>query len=86
MSEIKSVKTHDTQTHRGRERADLPSVFIVYNTNKILLGIIVQLVVHQTVDLGIWSLNPSFVENDHDIFSSLIQEGQLSVSGENECT
>ena len=28
----------------------------------------------------------SFVEIDHEIFSPLIQEGQLSVSGERMCT
>ena len=39
-----------------------------------------------------WVLQHSFVENDHEIFSTvilplpLIQEGQLSVSGERMCT
>ena len=28
----------------------------------------------------------SFLEIDHEIFSTLIQEGQLSVSGERMCT
>ena len=54
--------------------------------------LLVSLILNMMVYIGLRGRQHSFVEIDHEIFSTailslpLIQEGQLSVSGERMCT